>query len=377
MNFNGTPLQYTLLALLTTSALFQVWYYIRYYLRSARWRYSPAGTNHAEPVSVIICSRNEAENLREYLPLVLNQNHPDFEVIVVNDASEDDSDLVLSAFMSQYPNLRISNIKPDPRFHHNKKLAQVIGIKAAKNNLLLLTDAGCRPESDSWLTQMTAPMANGWEIVLGYAGYSGSPGLLNRYVRYDAMFIAMQYTGMALAGMPYMGVGRNLAYRKDLFMKGNGFASHYHIASGDDDLFVNANATAVNTAVELGIDAQIRSLAPSNINEFFRQKKRRIITTPLYKTGDRIRIILEPVARTIFHVSAGTLISMLFLWPLILGVLMLLILLKLIVLSMASKTFNEKGLVLPSLMFDIISPVINSLLYIAKFGNQAGKKAWR
>ena len=147
----------------------------------------------------------------------------------------------------QYPHLKISTVNKDPKFTHNKKFAQFIGIKAAKNDILLFTDADCQPESDKWLEDMTSHFDDKTDFVLGYGGYLNEKGLLNKYIRYDSMTIAMQYLGMAIRGIPYMGVGRNLAYRRSVFFNNKGFGAHNHIISGDDDLFVNSNATKSNT----------------------------------------------------------------------------------------------------------------------------------
>jgi glycosyltransferase involved in cell wall biosynthesis len=177
-----------------------------------------------DPVSVIICARNEEQNLREFLPSVLEQEYPDYEVIVVNDCSDDDSYNVLGEYIKQYPNLRVSNITRDPKFTHNKKFAKFIGIKAAKNEKLLFIDADCRPETGKWLGMMVSHFDDKTDFVLGYGGYFRKKGLLNKYIRCDSMFIAMQYLGMAIRGIPYMGVGRNLAYRRSVFLRTKGSA---------------------------------------------------------------------------------------------------------------------------------------------------------
>jgi len=270
MSLQGSVLQYITFSVFILSLVMQLFYWLRYYLKSSINISLPV-EKKKPPVSVIICARNEASNLKEHLPAVLQQDYPDYEVIVVNDCSEDDSDMVLSELKLTYPHLKISTIKKDPLFHHNKKLAQIIGIKAAKNELLLFTDADCEPSSERWISLMTSHMRNEKSIVLGYGGYRPERGLLNSYIRYDTMFIAMQYLGMAMRGRPYMGVGRNLAYRKSLFLQGTGFSSHYHIASGDDDLFVNANANAVNTAVETGACSHTRSVPARSFSELFAQ----------------------------------------------------------------------------------------------------------
>lgn len=377
MEIDCSPLEYSLLGLFLLAFLVQMFYYLRYYLTAGRSGSHDAAGSHRMPVSVVICARNEAANLRRYLPAVLQQKHNNFEVVVVNDSSEDDSDIVLSELKAQYPHLKISTITKDPRFHHNKKLAQLIGIKAASNDLLLLTDADCLPESDKWLTMMTAPMAEGKDIVLGYGGYMKSRGLLNLYIRNDAFFIAMQYAGMALRGKPYMGVGRNLAYRKELFMKSNGFSSHYHLASGDDDLFVNANATASNTAVIIDRDAHTRSVPAAGLREFIKQKRRHFTTAPYYRPADRFRLFLEPFSRLLFYGTAAALLSLLCLWQAVAAVTGLAIAVKMVVYFKTAGKLNESGIALTAIFYDIISPIVNSLLYIAKFGNQAGKKAWR
>jgi cellulose synthase/poly-beta-1,6-N-acetylglucosamine synthase-like glycosyltransferase len=377
MDINCSPIEYTLLSVFVAAFLVQMFYYLRYYLTTGRAGNGGDVETHQTPVSVVICARNEAANLRRHLPSILKQRHHDFEVIVVNDSSEDDSDIVLSELKEQYPHLKISTITKDPRFHHNKKLAQLIGIKAASNDFLLLTDADCLPESDKWLTMMTAPMVDGKDIVLGYGGYMKSRGLLNLYIRFDAFFIAMQYAGMALRGKPYMGVGRNLAYRKELFMKNNGFSSHYHLASGDDDLFVNSNATSANTAVVINSEAHTRSIPPAKLKEFIKQKRRHFTTAPYYSFADRFRLFLEPFSRVFFYSTAAVLLSLLCLWQAVAAVAGLTIIVKIVTFFKASGKLNETGLILPAIFFDIISPVVNSLLYIAKFGNQAGKNAWR
>ncbi len=240
------------------SILIQLLYYLVIYLRFIL--YKPKNISRSsEPVSVIICARNEAENLEQYLPVILTQDYPDYEVILVDDCSTDDTDMVMKRYLAKYPRLRTSVIKEDKKFSHGKKLAVTIGIKAAKYDRLLFIDADCKPESNQWLKLMTEQFSDKISIVLGYGGYFPIPGILNKYIRYDTMMIALQYFSFALCRIPYMGVGRNLAYKRSLFQKGKGFASHFHLASGDDDLFVNENATKSNTAIVCSQESHTRS----------------------------------------------------------------------------------------------------------------------
>jgi len=329
------------------------------------------------PVSVIICARNEAENLRKFLPAVLEQDYPDFEVIVVNDCSEDNSYVILGNYLLLYPHLKISTVNKDPKFTHNKKFAQFIGIKAAKNEILLFTDADCQPESDKWIEGMTSHFNDKISFVLGYGGYLKEKGLLNKYIRYDSLTIAVQYLGMAIRGIPYMGVGRNLAYRRSLFFSNNGYGAHNHLISGDDDLFVNTNATKSNSCVEFRKWTHTRSIPCSGLKEWITQKRRHLTTSPYYKLSDKVLLITESGTRVIFYTAFIVLLSFSFMWPWVLSVFGLRVLTQFIVFYLAQKKLNEPGILTYLLFFDIFSPVINGILFLSNTGSRSGKNRWR
>jgi biofilm PGA synthesis N-glycosyltransferase PgaC len=246
--------------------LIQLIYYLGIYSRLVFFAAKPS-LAVIEPVSVIICARNEADNLEKYLPAVLSQQYPAFEVIVVNDGSSDETEDLLRRFMGQYPHLRTTIIREDKKFSHSKKLAVTIGIKSAKHDILVFTDADCEPASNQWLKKIASNFTGDKKIVLGYGGYFSRKDFLNKYIRYDTLTIAMQYLSFAISGFPYMGVGRNIAYRKSFFYKTAGFSRHLHILSGDDDLFVNENANKQNTAVEFSHDSHTRSDPSSSFHQ--------------------------------------------------------------------------------------------------------------
>jgi glycosyltransferase involved in cell wall biosynthesis len=360
----------------STATAIQLFYYLFFYLSVYFKKFSEA-PDTIVPVSVIICARNEADNLESFLPSVLEQDYSDYEVIVVNDCSEDNSYDILGKFIKKYPHLKISTVNKDPKFTHNKKFAQFIGIKAAKNEILLFTDADCHPESDKWLRGMASDFKEKTDFVLGYGGYKSEKGLLNKYIRYDCMTIAMQYLGMAIRKVPYMGVGRNLAYKRSIFFENKGFGSHNHVISGDDDLMVNSVARGKNTEVEFRQETHTRSIPCSEFSGWILQKKRHLTTAPYYKLRDKILLITEPLTRIIFYVSAIILFSFIFLWPWVLGIVMLRFITQYLVFAGVQKKLNEPGLLGYLLFFDIFSPLINSIVYLSNTRNNPGKNRWK
>lgn len=372
----NTTILLVLFILYSFSAAIQLFYYLYFYLSLWLYRH-PADENKKPSISVIICARNEEQNLKEHLPSVLGQDYPDYEVIVVNDCSEDGSFNVLGEYLQKYPHLRVSNLNKDPKFTHNKKFAQFIGVKAAKNDYLLFTDADCRPVSDKWIEKMASGFNSDTELVLGYGGYMTKKGLLNKYIRYDSMTIAMQYLGMAIRKIPYMGVGRNLAYKKKVFYMNRGFGRHSLLNSGDDDLFVNSVGNSRNTAVEFRQEAHTRSVPSPTFASWYSQKSRHFTTARYYRQKHKILLITEPASRVLFYSFFAILASSAYLIPYTVAIFVARFIVQTTIISLVCKKLDEKRLTFYSLIFDIFSPLINGVIYLSNYFNSSGKNRWK
>ncbi|MEN9611182.1 MAG: hypothetical protein RLZZ628_1996 [Bacteroidota bacterium] len=254
------------------------------------------------PVSVIVCARNESNNLKKNLYSILNQDYKHFELVVVNDNSTDDSNIILEQLRQQYPEkLRILTLTEKKTI--GKKGALSEGIFAAKNDILLLTDADCTPISPKWIATMVHALTDDKDIVLGYSPYQYGKGFLNLFIRYETLWTAVQYLSFALAGMPYMGVGRNLMYRKKLFMEANGFQAHEQILSGDDDLFINQVATDSNTTICIQQNAHVLSEPKYHVTDWVKQKSRHFGTGRFYRPKHQILLGMLTISQFFYFVS--------------------------------------------------------------------------
>jgi cellulose synthase/poly-beta-1,6-N-acetylglucosamine synthase-like glycosyltransferase len=259
-----------------------------------------------QPVSIIICAKNEAHNLRQNLPAILSQRYMNeagkslYEVIVVNDASTDDTPSVLQELEQQYDNLWDVSIFPDDkRTFQGKKNALSKGLALAGYNWLLLTDADCKPSSDMWLQNMVAPLGRGKAIVAGYGGYYAAKGLLNAFIRWETVHTFLQYSTYALAGHPYMAVGRNLACTREALLKAQGSAVWNALPSGDDDLLVNIVANKHNVAIVCNENAFTYSAAKANWAEWIKQKQRHLSTGKYYKQSAKALLGIYGITHTI------------------------------------------------------------------------------
>jgi len=368
------------------TSFYDIAYYVAFIVQILFWLliwsrglfYKPVCSRTSKtPVSVIICARNEEENLRKNLPLILEQKYPDFEVVVINDCSTDGTEKYLDSLKEQYPILKTTTIKEDRKFKHGKKLALTVGIKAANNDLLLFTDADCWPESSLWIETMQSNFNPETSIVLGYGGYSERKGLLNTIIRFETLYIAMQYFGYALIRLPYMGVGRNLAYRKSLFFNNKGFARHSHLLSGDDDLFVNEVANRHNTRIEIRTESHTRSESKRTWKEWYFQKKRHLTTGPDYKFLVKFLLFLEVLTRIIFYtgfvvlLAAGKSGFIAVIIPFLVRTGIFLTIFKIL-----SSHLNDKHLLVPSLLLDLLMPLFNIFILFSNYV-EARRNRWK
>ena len=334
------------------SLLVQLGYYIFVFRKLAF--YTPAKMNtELKPVSIIISARNEYENLYNHLPLVLEQNYPQFQVVVVNDGSWDESKILLESLQTKYSHLKVVTIVEQEKYKKGKKFALTLGIKAAQYDHLLFTDADCKPASADWLKWMQSSFTDKKEIVLGYGAYEKLPGILNKLIRYEAFYVAVQYLSFALHKMPYMGVGRNLAYKKELFFANKGFAKHNHILSGDDDLFVNDAATKNNTAIQIRAESFTVSKAKKNFSTWVVQKVRHISTSKFYKNKHRNALIYNHISHVLFYLCLLALVVMGYDWRIIVAIFSLRLLIQLFIFGRNMKKLNEFDLFPFIPLFDI------------------------
>lgn len=333
--------------------LIQLFYYLFFFLRLALYKVKQKSTSQTHPVSVIICARDEAANLAKNLPGALVQQYrTTHEVIVVDDNSFDDTKYLLEEFQKQFKQLNIVELKQEAKLIPGKKFPLSVGIKTAKHEIVLLTDADCVPASEFWIDKMQATYDDDTEIVLGYGAYYKKPGLLNKIIRWETLHTALQYFSYALAGQTYMGVGRNLSYKKVIFFRHKGFSAHNKVPSGDDDLFINMAATKRNTKINLDKDAFTLSEPPKTWAQWARQKTRHYSTGRYYKGKHQFLLGLYSLSHFLFY-PLFVLSLIFFNWQLALIVFGIRFLLQLGIMYPVSKKLDEKDLFASFLFFDI------------------------
>jgi len=326
----------------------------------------PSKRNFNEPISVLICAKNEAENLIENIPLLVEQNYSNFELVLINDCSSDDTLDIFKKFKNKFPTkIKIVDVKPNEQFWGSKKYALTLGIKAATHEHLLFTDADCKPVSKNWISEMITNFNNEHQLILGYGAYKKiEKSFLNKLIRYETLLTAIQYFSYSKIGIPYMGVGRNLAYTKTLFLKNNGFSTHMKIKSGDDDLFINQVATNKNTVNCYSENSFTVSTPKKTYKEWIQQKRRHVSTANYYKPFHKFLLGLFYSSQFLFWFLGIFLISMLFQWQLVLLLVFSRILIQYLVVGYSAKKLNETDLILLSPFLELFLITTQMFIFI-------------
>ena len=361
-------------ALFTTQAVYYLGLYNKLYTHSRETAYATDINTQNPPLSVIIVAKDAAHELQENLPFILEQDYPEFEVIVIYDRPADDCDNTLKLLEDKYPNLYHTFIPDSARYISHKKLGITMGIKASRHEWLVFTEPDCRPQSNQWLKQMARNFTPATEIVLGYSNYEKVPGWFNKKITFDTLLNSMRYLGMAVSGHPYMGTGRNMAYRKTLYYKQKGFASHLNLQRGEDDLFINELATSSNTRVETDFNATTRIQPVYRYKDWKEEKVSYMATARFYHGIQRYLLGFETFSRLLFYIAciAGIVIGILNFHWLVAGIAFLIWILRFTIQAVIiNRTAKEMGggrkyyFSLP--VFDLIQPVQSLKFKLCRF----------
>ena len=352
----------------------QLSYVVFIFLRLAFFKEKKPVASTLMPISIIIAARNESDNLYDNLPFILTQDYPEFEVIIVNNQSVDESAWLLKALCLQHKNLKVVEIGKNKHLLPGKKLPITLGVKAAKYERMVFTDADCKPASNQWLRIMSETFTEKNQIILGYAPYFRTKGIINRIIRYDTAFIGASYLSFALAKIPYMGVGRNLAYTKKVFESVRGFKSHYSLPSGDDDLFIQEAAVNQNYTIQISPETFCYSKASETWKGWVRQKTRHYSTSSRYKVIKKALLGIYPISLLLVWLTFVILLFNAKWFAISLILFGFMIIVKWLIQGKCLRTLNEKGFALAFPLWDLGHALLMPMLY--NFSDHKRYKKW-
>lgn len=356
--------------------LFQILYYLFIFGRTSFYKADKKTHQDQFPsVSVVICAKNDAYNLKTKLPTILEQEYPNFEVVVVNDDSLDDTSYVLRVLQEIYPNLNVITLKENINKFLGKKYPLSIGIRSAKNEIILLTESDTIPTSYNWISEMVKGFTKNKDIVIGYTKTESKNNFLNSLIQYESQTIAMNYLGHGLIKNPYMGLGRNLAFTKKMFFSVNGFIPLYNIQVGEHELFVNKFSTKKNTSVIISKDSINQSVPKERVEDWLLQKKKHYRIVSYFKLKDKIITSLIPSTTFLLYCLIVTSLVFGFPWEYGIIALFLKYTLQIIIYYKSSRVLQSQQIAFLAPIYEILFLPFNTIIKISALLTK--KEKWK
>lgn len=374
------PIYLTVLGIMVLVSIMQLYYYFRYFAAPLRLKKKlnkglKEQAKELKPVSVVICSKNEAEHLREFLPSILGQDYPTFEVIVVNDGSTDDSNIMLEELAQKHSNLKITFLPQKAKYMSRKKMCISIAIKAARYDHIVLTDADCKPDSKNWLTSIMQCYTPETEIVLGYTRFEK----MSNFEDYDNLFFTMQYLGYAICGNPFKGTIRNMSYLKGTYTHAGGYTKYLNMETGEDDIFIQDTATPRNTKVAIAEGGSMTCAREINSKVYRLMKEQRLENYSRYKFGFRFSTFMQRLSMYLFYILSIACMALFAIIPdwIGFGIAVFFFLFRMItqqvVFSKIANLLQMRKHQAGAIFFEIVMPVYE--FHLRTFG-RIGRKRW-
>ena len=320
------------------------------------------------PVSVVLAAQNDGDWLRQNLVYLLEQDYPDFEVVVVDYLSTDETQYILRLLAQNYSRLKVVTLTNNANGYQGLKYPFSIGIKTAQNDILLLAEPECIPMDTTqfnWIRSMVSGYVHDHiDIVLGYCGIAYKPSLFNWLQQYDNLLYSVEYLGSAILRAPFTGNGRNLSYRRSLFLKNDGFIYHYNIPDGADDMFVNQNARPRNTAVVLSPESFTLVQPQPTLRQWHLYRRHRVSTHSFYSLPLKLRRLLPPLGILLFYLFGALLLALAALpWQILAAALALKLAWQIVATAAAARRLAVKPVVyILSPLFEIYFLIANTFL---------------
>ena len=321
--------------------------------------------NQKPPISVIICTKNQEQNVLNYIPLLLNQNYPNFEIVLIDNASSDGTLDVFEEFEKNNSNIKLVKVENNEAFWGNKKFALTLGIKAAKNEYLLFTDPQCYPTSTEWIAEMSTHFSKEKTIILGYNSIIKiKNSFLNKLIRFENLLSSTQAFGWAKAGKPYTGNGKNLAYKREEFFKTNGFIEHMKTRTGEDALFINQAANSNNTTICTSKNSTILTNETPNFKQWIHTTRIVYNNHSKFKLFDKLQLKTFYTSQLLVIILPIILLANQYQWIIVASLLTTRYIITWITLGYSANKLNQKDLLVLYPIYEITTLLIQLNIFI-------------
>lgn len=333
--------------------------------------------NHttAAPISLIYTVRNEEIRLKNNMAPVLSINGVDFEVIVVDDFSQDNSFQVLGMLRGRSDRLKVSTLQQETRF--STKMAQNLALKAASYDWILTVPISYENATPEWISGISNALDNSKTVVLSYCSAQNSGGFINRIYRIENYLSFTKSVGFILNNLPFIYSEENVAFQKKKYFEIGGHGLKISEPYANLELLINFFIRKKTTTILFQSDTAIKKTEDLIWNDYLDILKKSL-RIEKHLTGSRKAVLaFDEFTKIVFPPLTIAVFILLFdLWPLLSALLFILLTSRLFIIKIMQNRLNERKIFLSSLVYDLILPYFK-LFYRWYFNNRGQKQKWK
>lgn len=329
----------------------------------------------ATPLSLIYTVRNEETRLKNNLAPVLSISEADFEVIVVDDFSQDNSFQVLGMLKGRSDRLKVSTLHQETRF--STKMAQNLALKAAKYDWVLAVPISFENASPEWILGISNALNNNDTVVLGYCSAQNSGGIVNRMYRIESFLSFTKSIGYILNNVPFVYSEENVAFQKKNYFEIGGHAHKISESYANLELLINFFIRKEKTSILFGWETAIKKTEDLIWNDYLDILKKSLRIEKHLSASKKAVLVFDEITKLLFlPFTILTIILLNDLWPVFTVLLFIMFAARLFIINIALNRLKESKIFISSLLYDLAVPYFK-LFYRWYFNNSRQKQKWK
>lgn len=370
-----TIIQWAVLVAFGVLFLFRVGYRIFFSLRILIQPKTKPASADKVPLSLLFTVRNEEENLKRNLPEILKLKNADFEVIAIDDFSQDSSLSVLGVMRLEDERIYVSSLNQETR--NSVKMAQNIALKAANNDWVMALPVSVSGFSPEWLCRIGELAGGTYSFIVNYSNVAGTKGLYNRLFRVETFLQQYKSAGFYRVGLPFVYSETNVAFRKEIYFQSGGYGQKVKEAYANLELIMNSFFRKKNTYFHLQAETAVWQTVKISKDDYFELLKKSIRIESYLSFTKKMILFFDEITRLLF-IPVFILVIVLLpeLWIVYSVLAGLLCFLQLLIIKIILNRLNERKLFLSSLVYDLLMPFFR-VYYRWYFKQRSRKHKWK
>ena len=352
-----TITEMVLLAAYAGVFIIQMYFLLGVYLKLA-WHKKENFNPAPHQVTIMLSLRNEEERIREMMTKFTELPFEDYQVMVINEVSEDNTLEILNVLAETNPRIKVTSLSQETRFM--EKQAINIGLKGAQSPWIVQLPPTTGSISQEWLTKLTGLLDKDTDAVIGYTNVERNKGFRNLLCRMERFHQFMLSGSWILAGMPFVFSENNVLFNKSMYFDTLGFRQKLNRNFANLELIFNENFKPNRIKVSTHADLSVREQVEDDRGDHLKLIKKAVQIRKTLNWSKKFTLFLDDFTKiALTGLTISLLIILTEYWITFTFMLVIYYILLLIIVIKLLNRLKERKIFVSSFAYILIKPIIN------------------